>query len=93
MKKSVQLVGFSHYKYTPYTKHYKTKCYTELTELCIALRHVQSTGPPWVRNWTSHTHINNKQQSDQFQCTIPTARAGESQCPKCRYGNIKTVLP
>jgi len=37
-------------------------------------------------------HVDNQQQSDQFQCTKPTASAGQSQYRKCRYGNMNTVL-
>jgi hypothetical protein len=60
------------------TVHSLTACSKDRPVLCQEL------------SWTSHSHINNQQQSVQVQCIKPTARAGQSQYRKCRYGSIKT---
>jgi hypothetical protein len=63
------------------TVHSLTACSKDRPVLCQEL------------SWTSQPHINNQQQSVQVQCIKQTARAGQSQYSKGRYGNIKTVLP
>jgi hypothetical protein len=39
------------------------------------------------------TNAKNLQQCVQVQCIKATAKVEQSQYPKCRSGNIKTVLP
>jgi hypothetical protein len=93
----VHLVGLSHYTYihpTHLTLQHSIMLY-RTNGIVHSLMACSKDRPALCQEltWTSHSQIKNQQQNVKVQCRKPTARAGQSQCRNCCYGNIKTVLP